>query len=463
MFVEVADTEKVERENEAIPRIDAEGLRILHDKKLAGPELLGDLNPIIVTPIYNFSWVPERLREGVEERFQKFWVKTESIIPRKPGDVMLNLTTGEKTVVDKVGKGATLTKRQAQGGEIILVRNGNVPSKIVWHKEGRREVRDNYDGRVASGISGHFMGAIHAVEGFTVTLNGEVIDRREQLFQRQSLSAITTLDDKLILPKIEDLGMLIVTDPSKLADFLFKNKVFSNAEEANIFGLNEICWLLVHGIVENEIAKLSYDEIMEDPESGLVKKDIEVLILAKIDLVLRKVGFERQLTQRDISNLEEYWPGLFKNVPEEFEGKDPELIATKVEHDLGHPHVTKETILELNPQLKGLKDIRVPPRFSFSGFDRFRASLAWEIDETQALVEKTGLQYFRETFGYDVGTKGWVNTVFREAANPDSILSNRFRENFVSNYFPKVEKYWAELTEKYGKKSPERKRLLVSY
>lgn len=388
--------------------------------------------------------------------------------PIRKGDIILNLTSGEIILADEKANKQIYNQLQTRGRELILVRNGKTSWGVKVHQGGRVETKFSYyTGRFKLNLGDSFRRADSIIGEFTSSVKvGDHEGATETLgetLRKQSLVAVSTKDEQLVLPKADFLGQMVIVDPQKLADFMFKNKIYTKAEETKGFGMPHLAWVIIHGSFEKIISTYDYPNIFDDPKKGSVKPAVEEQILKEIDKNLNSVGINREIDKLDLKEWEEFWPGQFKGKEQTWESpqKAAEEIAPRLAK-LGFFHLSPDEILAINPDLKSSYNVKIPPRIRISGFDCLVGSLEETAEDVQELVEKTGFQQFKESFKENQAPKAWAQVLINEASNPKSILNQRYIINYVTERYPQIWDYWQKLEEQWKANSNLRSNLRLS-
>lgn len=458
--------------NTAEIRIKREALQVVQEHRLTPLGFSAALAPITTYPKYNlpllFWSAPKKFIQQVE-KLQRWLVKTEAFDPRNPGDVILNLSTGE--IIPVKSRRETLLTSQISGNKLILVRDGHNPTPVLWHLEGRVEKRlSPSPGRVDHLDTSDFF------------LNGDTITRAIQKpgwspnivvkdgtkwttyhtakgdlaenLPRQALVALLTSDGQPLLPRIFDFGELYVDNPHLLAEFIYKNHLYQRSEEAHKFSLHDISWLVVHATMGKIIGKYSYEGIMEDLDNGIPKKEVEDEIVVEAERALGTIGIKRENEITDISHLEEYFPGMYQNKDINFDTPQTaaEYIIPKLEPH-GH-HLLAEEIINLNPTLRSLRNVVLPPRFRFTGYDRIVSSAGWIAEDLQGAGRNVRREVLKRLYGEAEGRKRAVVKQLEDSLNEEF-----FREQvrkYIEICRPHIDIYWGQLHELMNKFSKER-------
>jgi len=451
------------------PNIHPEGLRLVTEEKLAIGAFT-EPEPLQITPLHNLSWIPELFRERASVAIQEYKIFPPDpyFFPIRKGDVILNLTSGETITAGEKTKKPIYKQSQVQGGELILIRNGETNWGVKWHEGGQEKTKfGHYTGRFQLDLGDFFKRADSIIGEFVSSVEvGSHKQNTETLaktLKKQSLVAISTKDGQLVLPKVDCLGQMIIIDPQKLADFIFKNKIYTKAEETRSFGIPHLAWIIVHGSFEKAISTYNYQDIFDDPKKGSVKPSIEELILREIDINIDSIGIKRETDKINLYEWEEFWPSQFRGKEQTWESsqKAVEEIAPQLAK-LGFFHSSPDRILAINPDLRSSFNIRVSPRIRISGFDCLVGSLEETAEDVQRLVENTGFQQFKETFGGDKASKAWLQALFNETSNPKSILNQKYITNYVTEKYPQIRDYWEKLKEQWKTNSNSRSSFCLS-
>lgn len=404
------------------------------------------------------------------------------------GDVILDLDTGRTIkITDEI---PTFRVNETQGN-MILIKNGEAMENITLLQEKGglyQETRPISSGRIDNFEIGAFfrraswvgkketmivsidVALFGETSGNTRSLNPSA-DEFEETLDKQALIIVTTKDGQLLFPETTFLGDLVITDPRKLAIYIFDKKIYNHSDqlgdgmEKGRISFREICWLIIHSAIQRTVSEYTANKLLESPHSGIIKEERQQEILAEIGRALEEVGITREPAKTDIRRWEQVSGG-----PEggEFKGETvsidknqafmkallAEHIAEQLRKRTDNPHINQGQILALNPDLSSSEGVDVPPTIKLLSFATLVDSIYWypeipaeERSESFRLwVEKSAQ---RGTFNTETEIRSWMKyTLELIEAHTFAELDQKGMAKLIAEGLPDVCQWLTRLVER---------------
>lgn len=353
------------------------------------------------------------------------------------GNVLLDLEDG--TITEITDTKSALTFTHGKSDNLILIKNG-----------GANDLE----------MSGYFI-KVNTIIGPGLRLGEKEL---KKTLEKQALVSITTKDGQLVLPQTNNLGRMIITNPTKLASYISKNRVYTDKNQlgyglvAGKVSVLDILWLATHRSMQESIAKYDFAEIMELPQLGLIRPEIQKEILQNIDKSLAEIGVVREPLRKDIkrrSRSTTEYTIMSANPNDSITvGVLASFITEELRKQTNDPHITYQQILELNPTLSSSEKVCVPPTIRMFNFAAFVESIYLDSDKSQASYTEgsTDLRWWingsanKQAFNSPQSLDAWHESTYNKIQEGDfPELEQKRNAALVIECLPTIVEWWKEL------------------